>query len=393
MAVIKLTQLGGQFPSLLPRNLPDNGAQVAQNLDSNTTEFRPLKQDTTVFTQLGTAALTEANPKTLYRHDRTPSGTLNADDTTGWLASDEARNIVKTQLTNDALGRIYSTEAGGVTAPVVIDVNNTVRPLGIPAPTVKPALTYIEGYTFTQEQRDIEVAAVQQQAVDITLDVGVTRALVGLGEQVPATGWVRWSAFNPEPFAEKMVLRVFALDPTTGAVIDTYGSMPLAESSWIFDPALNGFMATTPLAPLPSWAAGHSKWWCVPLKGFAEAFDIDEAALSTALEDLPMPGTQGAQKLLTPAEADSFAARVADVADKDKPAVKTYIDDLIQKQTVVGDVFNRGGAAFMVQAVKDFYATTEVNSSIEDAKDAYALKMWRYFQMIGEATATPFYEA
>jgi hypothetical protein len=202
---------------------------------------------------------------------------------------------------------------------------------------------------------------------------------------------VRQSAFSAEPFAEKSVLRVFAVDPATNAIIDTYGAMPLSESSWVFDPAIGGFSATTPLAALPSWAAGHSKWWCVPLKGFAEAFDINDAALLAALEDLEMPGTQGAEKLLTAEEAATFVERISDLADKDKPAVKSHIDDLIQKQSVVADVFNRGGAAFLNKAIQDFYGSSAVSASIESAKEAYALKIWRYVEMIGQADANPFY--
>jgi hypothetical protein len=215
--------------------------------------------------------------------------------------------------------------------------------------------------------------------------------LVGLGDQVPAVGWVRQSAFSSEPFAEKIVLRVFAVNPTTNAIIDTYSSMPISESSWVFDPALGGFSATAPSGTLPSWAAGHSKWWCVPLKGFAAAFDVNDAALQDALEDLLMPGTQGAEKLLTTAEATKFVERISDLADKDKPAVKTHIDDLIQKQSIVADVFGRGGAAFMNRAIQDFYGSSAVSASIESAKEAYSLKIWRYIEMIGQADANPFY--
>jgi hypothetical protein len=391
MAVIKLTALGGLYPSLLPRNLPDGGAQVAQNVNSVTSEFRPLGQDTTVFTQLGTASLTAANPKSLYRQDKTSGGQLNTNDSTGWLSSSTFRSTVKTQLNNDLLGRIYISEEAGASRPTVLSIDNSVRILGLPAPATAPAVEYVEQYTFSPEQRDIEVAAVLQEAIQVTRTEGVTRVLVGLGDQVPAVGWVRQSAFSSAEYAEKIVLRVFAVNPSTNAIIDTYGAMPITESSWVFDPALGGFSATASAGTLPSWAAGHTKWWCVPLKGFAEAFDVNDAALQDALEDLPMPGKQGTEKLLTSAEATTFVERISDLADKDKPAVKTHIDDLIQKQSIVADVFNRGSAAFLNKAIQDFYSASPVNSSIESAKEAYALKIWRYVEMIGQATATPFY--
>lgn len=50
MPVIKFTALGGLEPSVPPRALPDNGAQVANNLNPGTVEFRPLLNDAEVAT-------------------------------------------------------------------------------------------------------------------------------------------------------------------------------------------------------------------------------------------------------------------------------------------------------------------------------------------------------
>lgn len=393
MAVIKLTKMGGVYPSVLPRNLPEAGAQVAQDLDSTTLEFRPLGANTTVFTALGTAALTDANPKTLYRFDRTSSGAINSDDTTGWLSSATFRNVVKSQLNNDALGRIYVTSENGVIPPAVVSVDGQNRQLGVPAPIVKPTVTRNDVYTFTPERRQIELASAQQQAIDAVLMVGVTRALVGLGSVLPLVGWLPQSDFSNEPFAEKNIIRVFPLDPATNALIGTYSAMSIAEAAWIFDPALNGFIGTAPVGYTPpSWAAGHTKWWCITLRAFSEAFDVNVSALSTALQAIDMPGTQGATKLLTSAEATTMATRLNDIADKDEPAVKAFIDAMIEKQELVNNLFNRGGAALLARAVTDFYNSAPISSSIDDYKDAYAEAIWRYVEVLGTATAAPFYQ-
>lgn len=392
MAVIKLTKMGGVYPSVLPRNLPEEGAQVAQDLDSTTLEFRPLGANTTVFSTLGTAPLTSANPKTLYRFDRTSGGAINSDDTTGWLSSADFKSVVKSQLNNDTLGRVYYSSENGATPPAVTSVDGSDRQLGVPAPAVKPTVTRNDVYTFTPERRQIELASAQQQAIDAVLTVGVTRALVGLGDLLPTAGWLPQSDFSSEAFAEKNVLRVFPLDPSTNALIGTYSSMSVAEAAWIFDPALNGFTATAPVGYTPpSWAAGHTKWWCITLRAFSEAFDINISALSTALQAIDMPGTQGATKLLTSTEATTMATRLNDIADKDEPAVKAFIDAMVEKQEFVANLFTRGGAALLSRAVTDFYASTPVSTSIEDYKDAYAEAIWRYVEMLGTATADPFY--
>lgn len=393
MAVIKMTKMGGVYPSVLPRNLPEAGAQVAQDLDSTTMEFRPLGANTTVFTTLGTAPLTAANPKTLYRFDRTSDGSINSDDTTGWLSSADFKNVVKTQLNNDSLGRIYYTSENGATPPAVISVDGSSRQLGVPAPAVKPTVTRNEVYTFTPERREIELAAARQQAVDAVRTVGVTRALVGLGNALPAVGWLPQSDFSTEAYAQKNIIRVFPLDPSTNALIGTYSDMSIAEAAWIFDPALNGYIGTAPVGYTPpAWAAGHTKWWCITLRAFSEAFDINVSALTTALEAIDMPGTQGATKLLTNAEATTMATRLNDIVDKDEPAVKAFIDAMVEKQELVGNLFNRGGAALLSRAVTDFYASAPVSSSIDDYKDAYAAAIWRYVEMLGTATAAPFYQ-
>lgn len=392
MAVLKLTQLGGRYPSILPRNLPPTGAQVAENLDAATTEFRPLGADTTVFTTLGTAPGTVSSPKRLFRFDRTISGTLNSDDTTGWRSTADYRSFVKTQLTNDALGRVYYTYEDGSQPPGVLSVDGADRALGVPAPTLKPTVVYNEGYTFTPDAKITELAAARQKAIDAVLNVGVTRALVGLGNLLPAPGWLRQSDVSTAPYAEKNLIRVFALDPATNAVIATYSDMPVSESAWIFDPALGGYAATAPVGYTPpSWAAGHTKWWCIVVRGFAEAFDVNTTALSTSLQAIDMPGTQGAQKLLSSSEANTMATRFYDAADKDEPAVKTMVDTLTEKQQLLGNMFAKGGSSQLSKAITDFYSKSDVAASINAAKDAYALAVWRYVEMIGTATADPFY--
>lgn len=387
MAAIKLNSLGGLYPAVLPRALPDDGAQVASNLFAGTNEFRPLATDTTVTTSA------VSNPQTLYRLARKADGSLSTDMATGWKTHAAVINYVKGQLNDDAKERTYYTYGDGSAAPRALDATGQDRQLGVPSPLTKLTLALNEVYTFTPELRDIELASAKEKIVQAILGVGNTPVLVGLGSLLPTPGWVMESDFDTSDDAKKHVIRVFAVNPATNAIISTYSNMPPAEASWVFDPALGGYYAEKPVGyTVPAWATGHTKWWCVRLRAFAQAFDINSAALTTALGAIAKPGTQGAEDFLTVSDISTIVTRLTTAADKDEVAVKTMIDAMQSKQSEVADMFNQGGATSLVQAVGAFYAKTEVSTAIESAKDAFAEQIWRYAEMIGSATTAPWYD-
>lgn len=386
MAVIKVNKLGGIYPSVLPRNLPDDAAQVAENLLARTTEFRPLQVDSVAATSATN------NPKTLYRLARKADGSFNSDLSTGWRTHAGHLNYVKGQVNDEATERTYYTYMDGLTPPRATNALGADRPLGVPSPLTKLTAAVTEVYTFTPEIRSAEIEAVMQQAVRLVLETAPVRTLVGLADALPAVGWIQESDVSSDPEAEKFVLRIFAVNPTTNAIIDTYSAMPVAEANWVLDPVLGGFYATKPVGyTAPAWASAHSKWWCIRVRGFATAFDIAQAALDAALDTLKMPGTQGADPLLTPADVTEVVARIVELADKDSPAVADKIKRLYTRQQDLANMFQSGGAATLVEAIKAFYAKSEINNAIESAKADYAEKIWRYVEMIGTATAAPWY--
>lgn len=385
MAVIKLTKLGGIYPAILPRNLVEDGAQFSENLLARTSEFRPLATDLTV----ATSGI--SNPKSIYRLARNADGTINTNIATGWRASAFVINLAKANINDNKTERVGYTYGDGSNRPGVIDATGEDRVMGIPAPTVAPTLVRNEVYTFTPQLKVTEKAAAIREATHL-VKLNATPSLVGVDSFLPATGWIRESDFSTEPDAEKNILRIFAVDPTTRAVIDTYSDMAEADAAWIFDPALGGHYSSAPGGyTLPAWATGHSLWWVIKLRGFARAYDITEATLATALETIDMPGTQGATPYLTSGEATTVAARIGTAFDKDQVPVKSLTDTLLARQLTVANNFARGGELSVVQATKDFYSKADVTATILAAKQAYAEQIWRYAEMIGTATATPFY--
>jgi len=385
MAVIKLNNLGGISPSTLPRNLPANSAQTANNLQPNTTEFRPLASDLVV------ATVPDTNPRSLYRFARNADGTLITSPTAGWRSHALGVTVAKSQLNDDRTERTYFTFDDGSAPPREFDNQGGARQLGIPAPTVKPTVTAVDVYAFTEDRKSAEIKVAVQSAVS-KVELNAVSALVGLGSAFAAPGWLLESSFSTRPDADRHVVRVFALNPTTNQIIATYSAMPPSEASWIFDPSLGGDYATAPAGFVtPAWATGHTKWWRIRLRAFAKAYDVVEPTLSTALQAIDMPGTQGAKKYLTATEANLVANNIAKQFDKDAGRVGTLVNVLNACQAEAASAFNQGGAVGITQSVAAFYARSDIASSIDASTNAFAENIWRYITMLGTATAQPFY--
>lgn len=386
MSVIRLSRLGGLRPSSLPRALPDGDAQVAHNLHPGTLEFRPLPADTQV------ATLPVSDPQTLYRFARSAGGALNSDLSAGWQANAKALSYARGQVDDNATERVYYAPMDASVPPRVLDATGVDKPLGVPPPTTAPTATLQEVYTFTEEQKVTEKRQTHQKVLE-AIDTHTAAITEGLSGALPATGWLRRSSFDPSPASEKALVRIFALNPQTRQVIDTYSSMPVSESAWVFDPALGGdYSEKPPGFVLPSWAAGHSLWWVVPFTAFARVYWVNKPALSLALQGLDMPGTQGTRKYVTAAEADHIVHRIAEKYDLNALRVRSLLDTLDDRQRKVAVLFDRGGAAAVGRAVQDFYARPDVAVSIASATSSFAEAIWRYAEMIGTATAQPWYQ-
>lgn len=391
MPVIKFTALGGLEPSVPARALPDNGAQVANNINPGSPTFRALLGDKPVST------VAVSNPKTLYRFDRKADGSLNTDDTTGWRASALQLNLVRTQIDDDTTGKIYYTPADGATPMYWHNAAGQDRQVGVPAPTAAPTITSInDSYVFTPDVRASELDAVLTQAVKAVKDLA-TLAWVGPDGSLPQ-GWVRRSDFLPtaDPgyaAAQREVVRVFAVHTSTNAVLNTFTDMPADESAWVFDQTLGGSYDTVEAGvAVPSWAAGYTKFWTIPMRAFAQAYDIPSTATRDALLTLKMPGTQGAQPLLTSTQADAIVTQITEHGDKDSLRVKSKIDALRAKVDDTAAIFTTGGRASLAKQTELFYQRGDVQVTLTSAQNDFAEAIWGYVRMLGVATAPPFYQ-
>lgn len=158
MARIRISTFGGIQPSVNPRNLPDESAQTAENLDLRFGDFRPLRGP-------GPAVATVAEgTRSIFR---TPSGT--------WLSSTNDVNYVNGQINDATSDRVYLT--GRVAYPEAWQ-DGQYRRLGVPAPTLAPSLTVTANGEFTDE----ELAAATPEilaAVKTAITGNATQTLLG----------------------------------------------------------------------------------------------------------------------------------------------------------------------------------------------------------------------
>lgn len=194
MAVVKFTKFGGLAPSVDPRNLPLEGAQIAQNLDLRFGDFRPSKG-------LGSSvASVPAGSRSIFR---TPSGV--------WLSSTTDTNYVNGQVPDAASERVYLT---GRSAYPEAWQGGVYRRLGVPAPTSAPTVTLVANSQFDQTAA---TAAQQQAATAVVNAVLATDSQAYFGAAVPA------SAASPGAFDllyPKVELHVSFDTLTAGQFVD-----------------------------------------------------------------------------------------------------------------------------------------------------------------------------
>lgn len=121
MSRIVVKQFGGLSPSTDPRNLPEDGAQIARNLDMRFGDFRPAKG------LGGSVATVPGGTMSIFR---TPSGT--------WLSSTTDTDYVNAPVADAE--RVYLT---GRSAYPEAWQGGEYRRLGVPAPTAKPSTSIV----------------------------------------------------------------------------------------------------------------------------------------------------------------------------------------------------------------------------------------------------------
>lgn len=162
MAAIKIKQFGGLSPSVDTRNLANDGAQVARNLDLRFGDFRPSRG-------LGNSVATvPAGTASIFR---TPSGV--------WLSSTTDTNYVNAQVNDSDSERVYLT--GRSAFPEAWESGN-YRRLGVPAPTTKPTAVVVAVDEF--DSGDAQTAT-EQATVAVLNAIAAVDSPVLMGNPAP----------------------------------------------------------------------------------------------------------------------------------------------------------------------------------------------------------------
>lgn len=152
MALIRITDFGGEAPRVEQRDLPAGGATVNSNLLATSSDFRPLKAPLPVATASDFVS-TVTNAKSLFRRMRGADGQLRTGPSDGWYASALDLNFVRYPSADNATERTAVSFNDGSEAPRASDISNEAspwpsRPLGVPKPAT-PIVTLNATKQFT----------------------------------------------------------------------------------------------------------------------------------------------------------------------------------------------------------------------------------------------------
>lgn len=387
MSVINIANIGGRYPSISPRALPENGAQISTNLLARTPEFRPLHQD------LAVATVPVNNPRTLHRLARKADGTFNSDMAAGWISSDRVVNYVKGPLNDDTTDRGYYTYGDGLSPPGTIDTSLVSRQLGVPAPTTAPTGSITLGDEFTPEELAAGLLAAQQAAHDALAN---NTSIAWLGANHPGTGrpgYIDRASMTADIPDGSQVLRVFRVSSAGGAnngvITNTYSSLTPEQASWIFDPALGGFYATAN-GTHPAWTGNVNDHYCIPLAVYGRT-NILTVASSFALQDVKRPGSVSAgypdgELLFTGPQVSTIVSAVNALISPTGNTIGPALESLKAKASDVMALIDTGSGGAVKASVAQFYAGV-ANPAIASASDVLAELIWQKAQAIATAPA------
>lgn len=300
MSVIKIENFGGEMPSMSPRALPPNAAQKSQNLFLGTNEFRPVAGDREE--SVPPERKPPAGAKTLFRI--TP-----ADP---WRADTQETSPVRGQVNGATSTRTYFTLDSSDAAPRVIDMTGENRQLGVPKPTVKPAVAVVVGDELSKE----ELPDAESKSADLiaqAIDANITSFLTGGGIafQAPTATSYGWIPHESDPASS------YILAPTLGDRVQS-------GLEFLKAPSLGGSQVTF----------GGSSYWRVLVKTAAAAYAVDASALKAALMAIDDPFVQG-EKLVDSDSATFISEEAAQYFSLANPEIAPLLKTAQEKTALI----------------------------------------------------------
>ena len=335
MTVIKIDNFGGEAPAISPRALPDNGAQVNNNLLLGVSEFRPVSQDS------AETATAVAGSKSLYR----------IDPQDPWRTSAEDHAFVRAQVNSAGLnGRTFLTREGTPNPPRAIDKTGQNRQLGVPAPTVKPAVVV----NVTDELSRDELADAGEKSADLiaaAIEANITgfNAGNGIAFRAPTPSDYGWISHETDE------AKSYLLAPYVELASVSLDGSPLFRIQqgleFLKSPALGG----------KSVSYGGATYWQIEVSTKARAYGINAAALQASLLAIDDPYVPG-EKLLDVTSANFIATQTAEYYSAGNDELKPLYDKALEKTGLIDKVLS---AATANDGAKTLVASQQYQTALE----------------------------
>jgi hypothetical protein len=375
LSVIRIKAFGGLVPRSHARELPDDAAQTATNLEAGTREFRPLAEDTTVVSPSGVT-----DPVTIWRLQRNADGSLNTvfTSSSNWRVSARETSAAKGQLNDDLTDRHYYTYNDAAEPPRWLDATGKDRQLGVPAPTSAPTVVVNEVDEYTPEDRNADLEATRTEVLNAirTYATAVWRgathpgtATTGYTDRTTALG------FDPEDPGQKV--RWYRLSGAGGTISDAYSALDDSAFSWVMDPALPTVLGASVTA-VAAWAgAAGTPHIGISYPAYGLTYDIDTTSIRTALAAIQMPGQSDVGvKIFTSGQIDTIIDTLDDYADPTGAEVKPKLDALAAAAKSLESLLDGGQRTSLAALTQAFYSKTDVAAEVTTAIENWADLIW-----------------
>lgn len=332
MARITINTFGGIQPSVDPRNLPPDSAQVARNLDLRWNDFRPLRAE---------GAPVQAVPSGTISVHRTPSGT--------WLHATTDADFVDGQDDDGTAERVYVT--GRAAYPEVWQAGG-YRRLGVPRPPAAPTVTVNEGDEFSTD----ELGAALRQILDTAEAAAVAvRTEIPLGTGTPGSALLGAIWLSDDDGVGLPSRAVGYCVPITLGPIATVA----ASDAYLLDPQLGGRVITY----------SGTDYWMVSVMWQARGYSFDAAAMATAFGGILNPPAN-TSPVLTTAQANEAASRVAGTFSVTRDPAASYIEAVNLAQQRVIEILN-DDRTDSTRAYALVAASATLNAAVARLQDYY----------------------
>ena len=358
MTALVCRQFGGLLPSVQPRALPPEAAQIAASLDMRYGDFRPIRGPGAAVTTVASAT------KSIFR---TPSGT--------WLHSTTDTDYVLGQLQDSEVDHVYMT--GRSAYPEVWRPSTGYRRLGVPAPTAAVTVTVDTVNEFSSDELATARATLPEQLttmLDNALDptpLGVTVT----GAPTPsAAGWLAHGSVGSLPSVSS--LQACFCVP-----------MVASGSDWVMtDPDAHNFLLAAELGGKRITYSGN-QYWAVPIYLYGMSFAVDSTGLTAALKTVMNPSDTSV-RLWDDATVDAIVDVVEARFDSTKEPYAELVNGITAAWVDLYRVYNSAATLTDIKAAMTaFFQRTEVVNELASVRgdpsgDSPAIKAGAYTQEV-----------